>query len=276
MNTLLILAGGHSSRMKNSLTKSSLSEEVQQQALKLHKSLIPLGKRQIPLLTRLCEHAKEAGLERIIVVTSPENAAFYDWKSRLNSLLTKHLIIDFAKQHPPKSGPKPLGTADAVYQAMVKYPELQTQPLLIANGDNLYSSVALRRALEHPHPHHVLMAYESQSLGYQDSRIASFAIIKTDQDQFLLDIIEKPKVQALDEFRDTDGHLRVSMNLLRVEGSTFFKALTGCPIHPERGEKELPEAVRICAKSQEKSVFCDLLFESLPDLTSASDLEKFD
>jgi len=46
-------------------------------------------------------------------------------------------------------------------------------------------------------------------------------------------------------------------------------------VHPTRGEKELPEAIRITIKEQPKSVYCHLMFEKLPDLTSAQDLQQF-
>jgi len=60
-----------------------------------------------------------------------------------------------------------------------------------------------------------------------------------------------------------------------VEGGSFYKAIQACPVHPTRGEKELPEAIRMTIREQPKSVYCHLVFEKLPDLTSAQDLQQF-
>ena len=49
-NSLLIMAGGASSRMKSSLKNSSLRPEIKKQAEAVHKSLIHLGSNQRPLL----------------------------------------------------------------------------------------------------------------------------------------------------------------------------------------------------------------------------------
>ena len=46
MNSLIIMAGGASSRMKRSLGKSKLSESKKKLAHSVHKSLIPLGIKQ--------------------------------------------------------------------------------------------------------------------------------------------------------------------------------------------------------------------------------------
>ena len=62
MNSLLIMAGGASSRMKKSLENSSLSSDQKEVAQRVHKSLIPLGKTQKPLLFHLISNAVAAGL----------------------------------------------------------------------------------------------------------------------------------------------------------------------------------------------------------------------
>ena len=56
-NSLLIMAGGASSRMKKSLASTSLETEVRNKAQKLHKSLIPLGPKGEPLLYYLIKNA---------------------------------------------------------------------------------------------------------------------------------------------------------------------------------------------------------------------------
>ena len=57
MKSLLIMAGGASSRMKRSLSQSNLTQDEKNLAGKVHKSLIPLGKEKKPLLFYLISNA---------------------------------------------------------------------------------------------------------------------------------------------------------------------------------------------------------------------------
>jgi dTDP-glucose pyrophosphorylase len=268
LRPLVILAGGRSSRMKKSLDDVNLSEVSRKQALERHKSLIELGSSKTPLLSLLCAEAIAAGIEKIIVVTNSDNQDFILWRKSFGETHPE-VRIEFAIQ------PEPLGTADAVYQAMKQFTILQRSSFIIANGDNLYSQNAFGKALSHHDTPHAIISYEARYLGFDESRIAAFALIQVDNNNFVEGIIEKPPVHTHKNFYDKDGYLRVSMNLNLVEGGSFCKALQACPVHPTRGEKELPEAIRIAIKEQPKSVYCHLVFEQLPDLTSAQDLQQF-
>ena len=273
--TLVIMAGGRSSRMKKSahqLGDHHLVSKVQQ----LHKSLIPLGTSQTPLLSRLCLEAFKAGVAEVIVVTSPENESFLEWKKSFEKNTPQAAkAIHFAIQLPDAASGKPMGTADAVFQAMQQYPKLKNQRFIIANGDNLYSANALSKAVHHTSTPHATVAYEASALGYPEERISSFALIRTTH-QYVSEIVEKPPVETLGRFKDAEGNLMLSMNLWLADGSSFFNALERCPIHPERNEKELPEAFRLAIKDDPSSVFVHLVHEALPDLTSVSDLNTFD
>ena len=273
--TLVIMAGGRSSRMKRSAAELN-DQALMAQAQSVHKSLIPLGPSQTPLLSRLCLEAAEANIREIIVVTSPENEAFLSWRTDfLNSYSFNDLNIALAIQFPSKETFKPMGTADAVLQAMEQYPQLQKQRFVIANGDNLYSAQALSLAAQHNLSDHALINYEAKALGYDDLRISAFALVSVDAQDRVIDIVEKPAVSMLNTFRDTNGYLRVSMNLCTVNGPTFYPALQACPINALRGEKELPEAFRIALKNDRSSVYSYLIHQALPDLTSAADLSSF-
>jgi UTP-glucose-1-phosphate uridylyltransferase len=254
--------------MKKSLDKANLSEASKKQALERHKSLIELGSSKTPLLSLLCTEAIAAGVERIIVVTSADHQDFLLWRESFAKAYPA-VTIDFAIQ------PEPLGTADAVYQAVEQFPMLQKSSFIIANGDNLYSQNTFKKAMTHQETPHAIISYEAKHLGFDESRIAAFALVKVDRNNFVEGIIEKPPIHTHKNFYDKDGYLRVSMNLNLVEGGSFYKALQACPVHPTRGEKELPEAIRIAIKEQPKSVYCHLVFEQLPDLTSAQDLQQF-
>lgn len=273
--TLVIMAGGRSSRMKKSahqLGDHHLALKVQQ----LHKSLIPLGTSHTPLLSRLCLEAFKAGVTEVIVVTSPENEFFLEWQKSITEHTPQSaMAIHFAVQSPDAASDKPMGTADAVFQAMQQYPKLKNQRFIIANGDNLYSANAISKAVHHTSTPHALIAYEARALGFSKERISSFALIRTIH-QRVSEIVEKPPVDTLDRFKDTAGNLMVSMNLWLADGASFFSTLERCPIHPERKEKELPEAFRLAIKDDPSSVFVHLVKEALPDLTSASDLSSFD
>jgi len=268
LRPLVILAGGRSSRMKKSLYDINLSETSRKQGLERHKSLIELGSSKTPLLSLLCTEAIKAGIDKIIVVTGSGNQDFLLWHESFGRAHPE-VSIDFAVQ------PNPLGTADAVEQAMKQFTILQESSFIIANGDNLYSKYAFKKALSHQETPHAIIAYEAKHLGFDESRIAAFALIQVDDTNFVEGIIEKPPVHTHKDFYDKEGHLRVSMNLNLVEGGSFYKAIQACPVHPTRGEKELPEAIRMTIREQPKSVYCHLVFEKLPDLTSAQDLQQF-
>ena len=79
MNSLIIMAGGVSSRMKRSLGKSKLSESKKKLAQSVHKSLIPLGIGQKPLIFHLISNAVASGYSDIYLITSPENQAFQEY-----------------------------------------------------------------------------------------------------------------------------------------------------------------------------------------------------
>jgi UTP-glucose-1-phosphate uridylyltransferase len=254
--------------MKKSLDQANLSEASKKQALEGHKSLIELGSSKTPLLSLLCTEAIAAGVQQIIVVTSADHKDFLLWRASFEKTYPA-VTIDFAIQ------PEPLGTADAIYQAVEQFPMLQKSSFIIANGDNLYSQNAFGKALAHHETPHAIISYEAKHLGFDESRIAAFALVKVDRNNFVEGIIEKPPIHTHRDFYDKEGYLRVSMNLNLVEGGSFYKALRACPVHPTRGEKELPEAIRIAIKEEPKSVYCHLVFEQLPDLTSAQDLQQF-
>ena len=65
------------------------------------------------------------------------------------------------------------------------------------------------------------------------------------------------------------------MNIFNFNGSTIYNILENCPINSERDEKELPEAVRMILKQEEKSVFTYIVREHLKDLTYAQDINSF-
>ena len=141
---LIILAGGASSRMKKQTTLKNLSEQEIAEANQRSKSLISINPDGRPILDYLLYNAKLAGYKNIYIVVGKQSELFkkfYGSKEKDNAFYG--LNISFATQHIPQGRTKPFGTADAVYQAVTQYPELNTEYYTVCNSDNLYSSDAL-------------------------------------------------------------------------------------------------------------------------------------
>lgn len=273
---LVVMVGGASSRMKKSLRDASISPEIAAAAAKVHKALIPLGKSKRPLIARLLTHAQKAGYTTVYLIVAEHDTAFQQWWKQLPATdPLKKLQLYFAFQSTPKNREKPLGTADALYQAMLQYPQLQQSSFTVCNGDNLYGIDSLQQLLAPRSAPNALIAYDREGLQYPAARIAQFALLQMDAQGFLKGIVEKPKLETLENFRDTEGKLRVSMNIFSLQGDLLFSYFRDCPIDPVRQEKELPQALRNYIQEQPKTTRCFPQYAHLPDLTSAADVSSF-
>ena len=273
---LIIMAGGASSRMKRSLETSELTPETKKIARSAHKSLIPLGSKQKPLLFHLIQNAVNAGFKEVYLITSTENEAFKECVgSASKNNLFAGALVHYAIQYLLQGRNKPLGTADAVQQAMEQHPELKNEFFSICNADNLYSVHAFALLLAPRDTPHALISYNRSSLNYSSARMSSFAIIDISEEGLLENIIEKPDPETLKNYEDTSDYIGVSMNIFSFKGALLFPYLKNCPIHLERNEKELPEAVRMMIKESKNRTRCFKVSEHLPDLTSAEDLKNF-
>ncbi|WP_298513104.1 sugar phosphate nucleotidyltransferase [uncultured Kordia sp.] len=269
---LIILAGGASSRMKKQTTGSNLSEQEIAEANQRSKSLISLTPDGRPILDYLLYNAKLAGYKNIYIVVGKQSELFkkfYGNKEKDNDF--HGLNISFATQHIPKERIKPLGTADAVYQAVIQYPELNTDYYTVCNSDNLYSSKAFL-ALRKTTSDHAFIGYNRDALEFSMERIARFALAKLNTKNQLADIIEKPDLAEVDNYKDVSGVLRVSMNIFKFKGTIFLKHLKNCPIHPIRNEKELPNALLNMVKEHPNTVLGIPFSEHVPDLTAKEDI----
>ncbi len=276
MNTLIIMAGGASSRMKRSIENVKLSESDKAVALKAHKSLIPLGLNKKPLLFYLISNAVLAGYKEVYLITSPENKAFkaeVGIKSQNNYYAGAE--VHYAIQNIPEGKKKPLGTSDAILQAMDQYPILKRIQFSICNGDNLYSTTAMKLLRMKRKTPHATIGFARTGMRFSNERISKFAVISVDLQGYLEQIIEKPDTKTIETFKDKLGETRLSMNIFSFDGKLIYPYLKNCPINIERGEKELPEAVRRMIKDFPKQLFCFPLSEHLPDLTSADDIKDF-
>ena len=264
--TIVILAAGMSSRMKKSID-SDIDDSKADEANKKSKSLITFGDK--PFIYFLLKNIVEAGFENVIMVVGKD---FDDFKKQLDNLnFNNKLKIDYAIQKIPKDRVKPFGTADAVFQTMDQIEILKDSSFCVCNSDNLYSSSSLRLIRENDFENAVL-AYDRDSLNFPKERVSSFSILMTDDNFNLLNFIEKPTQEQVDQNLDSNGKIRVSMNIFKFNGLQAFDFIKNCPINPIRNEKELPSAIVNMINENDLYMKGIPIAEHVPDLTSKADI----
>ena len=264
--TIVILAAGMSSRMKKSID-SDIDDSKADEANKKSKSLITFGDK--PFIYFLLKNIVEAGFENVIMVVGKD---FDDFKKQLDNLnLNKNLKIEYAIQKIPKDRVKPFGTADAVFQTMDQIEILKNSSFCVCNSDNLYSTNSLRTIRENAYENAVL-AYDRDSLNFPKERVSSFSILMTDDNFNLLNFIEKPTQEQVDQNLDSNGKIRVSMNIFKFNGLQAFDFIKNCPINPIRNEKELPSAIVNMINENDLYMKGIPIAEHVPDLTSKADI----
>lgn len=269
---LIILAGGASSRMKKAAAGDNVSDEEKAQANGRSKGLISVDKSGRPIMDYVLYNAKRAGYENIYIVINEQGGMFkefYGSKTKDNEF--KGLKISFAIQYLKEGREKPFGTADALTQAVDQFPELNTQAYTVCNSDNLYSVDAFFALRKSTAPN-AFISYSRDALKFKSERIARFALAKLNKDNFLVDIIEKPKPEDVDKYRDAEGKLRVSMNIFKFDGAMLSSYIQNCPVDPVRNEKELPTALMNMLKENENAMEGVPLAEHVPDLTAKDDI----
>jgi len=274
-NSLLILAGGASSRMKKSLSVEGLSTEEIERANTQSKALISYGEENRPILDFLLRNAKKAGYKNIYLIVGEQKDAFqqYYGKKTANNEFDG-MLLSYATQYIPMNRKKPFGTADAVTQALEQYPHLQNEAFTVCNCDNLYSVTALRE-MAATTEQNAFISYDRDGLEFPMERISRFALVLLNAENYVVDIIEKPSEKHLENYRDAQGKFRVSMNIFKLNGTQLFPYLKNCPPHPVRNEKELPTALlNFC--NEHPNNFKGIPFnEHVPDLTSKEDILVF-
>ena len=270
---LIILAGGASSRMKNSSATSNLSEVEIEEANSRSKALIGVGSDSRPILDYLLFNAEKAGYKNVYLVIGENGESFmkyYGNKKKNNHFRTMQLF--YVTQYLLKGRTKPFGTSDALLQALEQYPHLQEQTFTVCNSDNLYSVAALK-SLRVNTDSNAFISYDRDGLEFSMDRISRFALAVLDAENYLIDIIEKPSVEESNKYRDEKGKLRVSMNIFKLNGNDIYPYLENCPVNPDREEKELPTAILNLCNSLPKALKGIPFNEHVPDLTSKEDIE---
>ncbi|MBI5472134.1 MAG: NTP transferase domain-containing protein [Ignavibacteriae bacterium] len=269
---IIILAGGASSRMKKSASAAGVDETIAREIERKTKAMLSVGQGGRPFLDFLLFNIEQAGYRQVVIIVGDHDdsiRSYYEHEQKAGSF--PHLTFKFVTQKIPTERQKPLGTADAVVQALHALPEWRGQQFTVCNADNLYSVAALRLLLEDSHEGAVI-DYERSALSFPEERISQFAITMKDESGFLSDIIEKPSLDELARAKDASGRIGVSMNIWRFTYDRILPFVERLPLHPVRQEKELPLAVKAMVTEYPRSVFAIPLAEHVIDLTSGEDI----
>ena len=270
-DSIVIMAAGASSRMKRQTLNNNLSSEKVKEANSKSKALIEFGEDKIPFISYLLKNIIFSGFKNIYIVTSRNDSYFRENFEQILKIKLNKINIFFAIQHIPINRKKPLGTADAVLQTMNQFPVLKSNFFCVCNGDNLYSKQALI-TIRKTKFKNAFIAYDRDGLKFPKQRISSFAIAKIDNDNFLLDIIEKPSKQMINESKDSLGKIRVSMNLLKFDGEKSYSYFNNCTINKKRNEKEIPDVIKKMINEGIINIKGILISENVLDLTSKKDI----
>ena len=269
---IIILAGGASSRMKNSMISKNLSEEELKNANTRSKALLEFGNPKRPILDFLLRNAEKAGYKKVVIVIGEQGALFKEYYGKqLKDNSFRGLSVSYAIQYIPVGRDKPLGTADALFQALEQYPVLKTASFTVCNSDNLYSVKALQ-ALLVCKDSNAFISYNRDALLFPMEKIERFALISVDENFRLETIIEKPSKDQMINYKDDKGTLRISMNVFKFTGTEIYSFLKNCPIDIKRDEKELPTAILNMIRESNNYIKGISFAEHVPDLTSKKDI----
>ena len=264
--TIVILAAGMSSRMKKSI-ESNMDDSKINEANNKAKSLITFGGK--PFIYFLLENIINAGFENIVMVVGKD---FKDFKKQIDEFpMVSKIKVEFAVQKIPTDRVKPFGTADALFQTMDQIEYLKNSSFCVCNSDNLYSTSSLKLIRNSEYDNAVL-AYDRDSLNFPRERVSSFSILMTNQDFNLVNFIEKPTEDQVNQNLDKNGKIRVSMNIFKFDGNQSFSFIKDCPINSIRNEKELPSSIVNMINDSSYYMKAIPIAEHVPDLTSKSDI----
>lgn len=250
----------------------TLDPKLIEQANTLPKCMIGLGKNGRPFLDYVLYNAAQAGIKEVVLVLNPKDTVT---QAHYEGLMANGdswgLTIQFARQYIPEHREKPLGTSDAIEQALNQFPSWQNSRFIACNGDNLYPAKAFRLLSEDTH-HNAMLDWNTD--GYTVERVRNCAIIKTDSEGFLVDLLEKPNDAEWEEIVRRMPRIGISWNIFAFTAADLKTFLEKTPLHPVRNEKEIPVTVRLWANETPKSIFTIPIADVLPDLTSKNDIAE--
>ena len=272
MGKLLIMAGGMSSRMKKVEGSEALDSALVQQANTLPKGMIGVGKDGRPFMDYLIYNAYKANYDEVLILKNPKDSVTKPYYDKLEADgKAWGMKFLYATQTISPDREKPAGTADAIQQALEQTPQWKGQRFTVCNSDNLYSVNVLKLLSENP-VQNAVVSYESVALGVEPERVKSFAVIKADTDNYLIEIIEKPNEEQIESARDSLGKIGVNMNVFHFNYDDILEYVRKEPFNPIRNERELPTAVMKMASENPRKVITVAVEENVPDLTSKGDI----
>lgn len=251
---------------------SAIDARVLEDVRMKSKAMIGVGKDNLPFLDYLLYNARAAGYRDIVIVVGEGDnfiRGCYGNAGRDNRF--HELLVSYAIQKIPAGREKPLGTADALKEALLLRTDWAGQKFTVCNSDNLYSREALKLLLDTPHKG-AMIDYDRRNLEFSQERIEQFAVIRKNAAGFLTRIIEKPTPEEVVRCSDVNGRVGVSMNIFRLEYDSILPFLDEVLLHPVRQEKELPVAVGLLAAHDPAGVMTIPLAEHVPDLTQPNDI----
>lgn len=255
-----------SSRMKKLFEGEELPDFLKDDAMQKPKSMIGLGPKQEPFLLYLIKAYYDAGVRQFCLVLNERDTVSKSYFSEAKNSFLQDCTFHFAIQQIPEGRSKPLGTAQALEVALKTVPQWKGHSFLVSNGDNLYSSKVIQ-TLSGSEAKNAMVAYDARTVHPDQERIKNYALLKIQSDR-LRDIVEKPDEDTLKNW----GEPWVSMNIWKLFYDEVLPILEATPMNPLRNEKELPESMRRLSVKHE--IFCYFTKESVPDLTSQTDILK--
>lgn len=222
------------------------------------KALMPLGASR-PFLDYVLSSLADAGVSDVCIVVAANDAAIPSRYSR--DVVPRRLTIRFAVQDAPR------GTADALLSCESI---VGGSPFLVLNADNYYPVAGMRALVE---------AQESATLAFcrdglvhdgmiSNERIARYALLDTDADGYLTDVIEKPDQLTLAD------HIAapISMNIWRFDDE-IFGACREVRLSA-RGELELPMAVQLAVRTSGMRIRAIPIEATVLDLSHRADVSR--
>lgn len=249
----VILARGLGKRMRRAEEGVALDGEQERVAESGVKAMLRFGR---PFLDYVLSALADAGWTRVCLVVGPEHGEIREYYKEAPA---RRVRVEFAVQR------EPLGTADAVLAAEAFIGE---DEFLVLNSDNYYPAEALAALRQLGMPGTVLFTRAGLLRGnVPEERIRDYALASVDAEGFLADILEKPGEAAV---RAAGENPLVSMNVWRLSPA-FFRACREVEISA-RGERELPQAIRLAIRAHELRLKALRSGEPVLDLSRRGDI----
>ncbi len=262
---LIIMAAGMSTRMKNSNDNSYLTKDQVSQSNNRAKGFIEINEKNETLIYHIIKNSLTAEIKDFYVILSEDSIEFQNYLKEIEKKLSVKIRFAFQDYY---GKPKPMGTADAIFQAMNQFPILKSSRFIVCNSDNLYSKKAIK-TLKLEFTHNSMIAYNSSCLDFNEERISSFSILEI-KNNFLYNIIEKPPINLI---KDISDEKFVSMNIFSFFGDQVYDYLRNCEINKDRGEKEIATAIQNMINDRNESIKVFKICEHVPDLTYKDDIK---